>query len=226
MSTAKEQLIEEAQGLMFDTDPGAQDVPQKVWDSVIPQALRDFSRYSPRLLPLTIAIEANALTVDLPAGFIEIDVTSFNRAINTRNLPYSYRSFVYVLNSTTSASSDLPSYFSTFNPQTSYRFADGGANGKQLIMDPVPAQASTLKCLYNASHILTEPSDDDEVGSISVPDDKRDLLLLKMCALACRALARQLAGDKYLQPHYTRLAADFNEDYENRTRFVPVGFAG
>jgi hypothetical protein len=228
--SAKTDLIAEAQGMIFDTVEGANDVPEEVWNSAIKQALRDLSRYSSQLLPITIEIAANESAVDLPVGFIEVDIASFNRAINPKNLPFTWRSFVYVLQSQTSASSDLPSYFNRspmgIEAQSSFRFCDGGANGKQLIVDPVPQAAQAIKCLYLAAHTLTEATEDEPNGALSVPDDKRDLLLLLMCRFACRALSRHLAGDKYLMKHYAEISEDFGRDYENRTRFAPVGIAG
>lgn len=223
MTTPFEALVGEAQGLMYDTISGAPDVPDEVWKSVLPNALRDFSRYSPLRKLLELQIASGDLLKALPADFISVEVESFNRAVNPLNSPYTWRGFVFALQSTTSAASDLPSYFSPtsviFQPGTCFRFLDDGSGGKRLAWNPAAAQATTLAFDYQAKHAVT-----DEV--ITVPDAERDLLLLLMCKYACRALARQLAGDKNLKKHYSELAGEFGHDYENRTRFAPIGVAG
>jgi hypothetical protein len=199
------------------------DIPVGVWYQAIANGLRDLSRYAPLEKSLTLEIASGDLAKTLPDDFIAPVEKSFNRAVNPCNYAYTWRSFVFTLQSATSAASDLPTYLnpgpSIFQSATQFRFLDDGEGKKRLAWNLAAQSAKTLDFDYLAQHQVT-----DEL--ITVPDSKRDLLLLLVCKYACRAMARNLAGDKLLNPHYTKLAKDFGDDYENRTRFTPIGIAG
>ena len=219
----KTALISEAQGLLGDTDPNRPIVSQTIWDSAINGAARDLSRYAPlrKLIPV-ITVNKGDLSAPLPSDFLEIDVQSFNSAINPLNYANSYNAFIFSLSSISSASGGFGFFSGTdqpFQPGTNFEFTDDGAGGKLFTWDqPVQLEWQIQFACY-AQHSVTD------AGS-TVPEQLKDVFLLKVCEYACRALSRQLAGDRYLNEQYGKLADGFCEEFENRTKFRPSGRAG
>jgi hypothetical protein len=219
----KQALQSEAQGLLADFDTNRQIVAQPVWDSAFTNAARDLTRWQPlRKLTPTITVQTGDTSATLPSDFIEIDEDSFNRAVNPSSLGFSYSSYVFTLASMNAASGGFGLLGATGQPfplGTRFEFTDDGAGGKLFTWDqPVQLQWD-IQFAYLARHSVT-----DTVSTL--PEDIKDLFLLKACKYACQALARQLAGDKYLNGHYKDLAAGFEEDFIERTRFRPIGRAG
>lgn len=222
MPTPKQTLITEAQGLLGD-DANNSDVSQSIWDSSIASALRDLSRYSPLRKLLTLNLTEGQTQADLPADFLEVDTQSFDAAIRPQPPASTFDNYVFALQSSTAAASDFPGVFAPmlkmFADQTRFEFLDDGSGGRVLNVSPGPIETVTLEFVYLARHSL-----DDSVDT--VPDSLRDLLLLKVCEYACRALSRLLAGDATLNPQYKSMADEFSQEFEARTRFRPKGIAG
>jgi hypothetical protein len=204
-------------------DTADQDVPLQVWYSVIPNALRSFGRGQPLFKPFTIDVVDGDRQETLPSDFLDFDYFSLMLSAYPKGLDFTYRSYIFALMSTTGASSDLssatygvPYPFATW---TQFNVVDDGMGGKILTFAPAAIKTWALHGQYYATQAL------DTLNN-TVPDSKRDLLVFRCCDLACRALARLLAGNQKLFDAYMRMGYYWKEQYEEKTKFRPLGMIG
>jgi hypothetical protein len=218
-----QQFQQDCAALIYDIDD-KRDVDDRIWATCIANAMQEMGIYSPlRRQTDVLNVSQGQTVITLPTDFLAPDIQSFNSAVNPSAALFSYRSFIYTLESTTSAASDLPAYFSAsptpFNRMSVFEFTDDGTGGKILTVEPGALQPTTIQFLYFSSIPLT-----DAVSGLT--PSSRPQALYRATEQACVALAALFAGDRVLHANWLRLADRFRQEFEKRTRFRPVGYAG
>lgn len=146
----------------------------------VKDAIREYSRLRPRRRRLNngagLAIVAGTDAYNLPADFISWEPESWARATEVQGAPINvYDGRGYGRLDRTPPTSLLTGR-ALFAQQSdtaagaSYTVYPG--NPPQLVIDPVPAAAATLKCDYYALHVLTE-------GEFTVPPGDWGLIVLR-----------------------------------------------
>jgi hypothetical protein len=247
----RDALIGEAQGMLFDfpesaegAPPEVPDIPEKVWEAVLPAALADYSPWYPLRRLAEVEVTAQSIDAVLPADFMSPDPDSFNAAVNPNGFVYSFSEVHFEIGLAqarpTNAMGSLdrftgvpgslgiytPPYSPSpaasvgipFSPGTRFDFTDDGQGGKKMLITPAAGTAGTLRFIYNALHKVTTTTNDQQqaVEVFTVPAESRQVLLYRLCQLALIAMARQLAGGEE-EKSFKRLAGDFKEMFDEKT---------
>jgi hypothetical protein len=208
-------VMDQAKGLLADTDPNAPAIPDEVWDAALKAALPELSNYRPLNKPLVLDVATDADAV-LPDDFVSIDPATFANAI-APGVRYSYQNFVFVFESTVSAASDLRRWPDSVPFSRGTIFSVVGSNGaRSMHVSPAPISATKLSFVYRARHQVTTDID-------TVPAGDKDLLVMKMCHLACRSMAFRTVADKSLSQQLMVVAKSFKDEFDDRTKFAVVG---
>lgn len=132
----------------------------------IGQGVRHYSRLRPRLRPLTLSILAGTDTYNLPSDWLAMEPESWAKAIEpTYATIQLYDGRGYGRVDTADVTPDLPEASGITETPPEYILYPG--NPAQLVIDPEPSAARTLKTRYYASHSVTAdastvpPGDDD-----------------------------------------------------------------
>jgi hypothetical protein len=248
----RDTLIAEAQGLLFDfaqseegAPPEVPDIPDKVWEAVLPVALADYSIWYPRRKLAEVQVTSGSIEAELPPDFMHPDPDSFNAAVNPGGLVYSFSEVHFEIGTapvrptnalgSLSQFSGVPGGLGIYTPPyspspaasvgipfaagTRFDFTDDGAGGKKMLMTPASGTSGTLKFIYNALHSVDVTFNDQQqaVEVFTVPSESRQVLLFRLCQLALNALARQLAGGEE-EKAMKRMAETFKGLYDERTR--------
>lgn len=226
------ELINSAKPMLTDLDTDAALIDDPVWKSSLQLALGDLSRWKPLLKRVDVEFVAGEDTVTLPADFIAFDLDHFNKALLPLGIKVTVNAAYFAFEWLSAAAGDLSFGYGCgpFAKGTTFQIIDSADSDgtKQMWLEPAPRSARTIKTLYKAAHVVSDPviGDEDVIiteGKNSVPATLRDVLLMRVCYHALIALAGLVAGDDKLCTRVMEVAEKFNAQYEKRVAFAPYG---
>lgn len=241
MSNERVKAYEAIRAFLFDLDSSAPIIEDKVLDVHLGSGLSHLDKWRPLRLVATLVMDPTTYLYNLPADFIEIELESFNSAVNPSRLAYNWSGYQYELGFPGSAMSRpmgvSSSPFGLFNPPysgsqslsfgiiflpgTRFEFANNPDGSKTMLTSPMPSKPGDLKFLYHARHLIT---DDDStqtpavVGGNTVAIEDRRILWAKVGQLACYSLARKTAANRFTSRTFLNLAKECESEFNSDTR--------
>jgi hypothetical protein len=245
VANERESAVLSIQAFIHALDTAAPLLNEETIKLHIDTALGEFSEWRPLRKLGTLAMVSTNFDYALPSDFMSPDVESFNHAVNPAGLHYHWNGVQFELGYTQEStaggrtrgmpgafgitqppygSSQAVSFGISFPPGSRFEFGQLENGDPMMYSSPAPAQAASLKFMYNARHIITDDSgtDPEEVGFVAgvntVKPEDRGLVWARAGQYAILSLARSVAANRYAPGALVRISKECQQIWDGRTR--------